>query len=97
MKDRVILLTSIVLAVSVALFAWFTWVRWGIVGVYPVVGRIVVGAAVFALTFAGLFSLSRGRTGRAPQRPVSTASQPVPMEMRQEAQEKSKATTVEIS
>ncbi|MFZ0633514.1 MAG: hypothetical protein WA399_16520 [Acidobacteriaceae bacterium] len=104
MKDRVILLTSTVLAVTVALFAWFTWSRWGTVGIYPVVGRIVIGAGVFALAFAGLFALSRRGAVPAPPKPGSRPSQTpgaarpaAAVETCQEAEGKTKVTTVEIS
>jgi hypothetical protein len=104
MKDRVILLTASVLVVTVALFAWFTWARWGILGIYPGIGRLVIGAAVFALTFAVLFSLSRRRTTRAPHHSATVAisrgpdaSHSAAAEMCQEVVEKTKVTTVEIS
>jgi hypothetical protein len=101
MKDRVILLASLVLAVTVALFAWFTWAHWGVVGVYPVVGRMVIGAAVFALAFAGLFSLSRPRTNSVRPAvatpPAAGASQPSSRGTCQEVPEETKVTSVELS
>lgn len=96
MKDRVVFHTSIVLAITVALFAWFTWARWGVVGIYPVVGRLVVGAAVFALACTGLFSFSRHFTPRARSPAVPIAPQPAPEKACQEAEEKTKVTTAEM-
>ncbi|HEX3661594.1 MAG TPA: hypothetical protein VHU89_09200 [Acidobacteriaceae bacterium] len=95
------LLTSIVLAVTVALFAWFTWARWGTLGIFPVVGRVVIAAAVFALAFAGLLTYSGRRAARR-RRPASAASEPSavasqpPVEACQATQEKAKVTTVEL-
>ncbi|MGA7524844.1 MAG: hypothetical protein WBW84_20505 [Acidobacteriaceae bacterium] len=78
MKDRVVLLTSGVLVVTVDLFACWTWARWGVVGIYPALGWLVVGAACLALAAAGLFRLSRTRAARVPQRTLPAAPPSLP-------------------
>lgn len=78
MKDRVILLTSTVLIVTVALFAWFTWARWGVVGISPGIRWLVLGSAAFALVMAGLFLFFTRRTSSTGHRPASPAHESLP-------------------
>ncbi len=95
MKDRAVRFSSLALLITVALFAWLTRARWGTVGIYPGLGWLVLGAAVFALALAGLFPLSRRRTAPAAQPPaapppVPPAPEATPVEPSPEEPEKDK-------
>lgn len=84
MKDRAVLLTTLILVLTVTLFLWVTWVRWGTMGIHPALGRLVLGVAFFACAASGLFLISRRRAGRlrtsrrsvAPPAPVDAKADP---------------------
>jgi hypothetical protein len=100
MKERAILLSTLALLVTVAVFAWWTRARWGVIGIYPALGWLVLGAAFFAVAVVTLFLLARPRTARV-RRPPAPAAPPAfqtaPVEPPSEAEpEEAKVTVVEI-
>lgn len=68
MKDRAVLLSTLTLIVTVTLFVWLTWNRWGTVGIHPALGALVLGAAFIAVAASGLLLLYRRRLARARRR-----------------------------
>lgn len=72
MKERPIQVSSFVLFVTAALFAGFTWDRWGILVVAPGLRGLVLGSALFALGVSLLFVLTRSLLTRPQPRPLAT-------------------------
>lgn len=83
MKDRAVLLSTLTLVVTVALFVWLTWARWGTVGIHPGLGRLVLASAFLAAAASARLAVSRRRAARLRRRrmpipPPSPATEPPP-------------------
>ena len=101
MKDRAVLLSTLALTITVALFVWLTWTRWGTIGIHPALGALVLGAAFVALAVSGLLVVARRRAARIRRRrppvpPPPQAPEPPPASPSQAEPETTNEAAVEM-